>query len=107
MTCPKCEQDAGEAGVLDSRKSENGIRRRRVCGACGKRFTTFESAVFRDSAGRVSIAQISRMEAMDTGQCLALQDVLSGLEHLTAVVKRHLPEPDTNGHDLPELKVPK
>lgn len=41
MVCPDC--GAPELGVVDSRpSSENTIRRRRRCGGCGSRFTTFE-----------------------------------------------------------------
>jgi transcriptional repressor NrdR len=40
--CPYCQAD--EHGVLESRDSEDGktLRRRRECGKCGKRFTTYE-----------------------------------------------------------------
>ncbi len=42
MRCPFCNSE--KIGVVDSRKVEdiNGIRRRRLCEACGKRFTTYE-----------------------------------------------------------------
>ena len=40
MRCPYCE--FGDTKVIDSRDSEEGIRRRRECLACGERFTTFE-----------------------------------------------------------------
>jgi transcriptional repressor NrdR len=42
MKCPFCHHD--ETQVLDTRVSEEGdaIRRRRRCGKCDKRFTTFE-----------------------------------------------------------------
>ncbi len=44
MRCPYCE--AGDTRVLDSRSIEdgNGIRRRRECPGCRRRFTTFERA---------------------------------------------------------------
>jgi transcriptional repressor NrdR len=44
MRCPWCK--SLEDRVIDSRLAEDGaaIRRRRVCAACGKRFTTFERA---------------------------------------------------------------
>jgi transcriptional repressor NrdR len=43
MRCPYCK-DINQDKVIDSRLSEGGevIRRRRVCQACGKRFTTKE-----------------------------------------------------------------
>lgn len=43
MICPKCE---AETKVVDSRPTEGGtqIRRRRLCEACGYRFSTFETS---------------------------------------------------------------
>ncbi|MDA7981143.1 MAG: transcriptional regulator NrdR [Alphaproteobacteria bacterium] len=48
MRCPFCAQD--DSQVKDSRPSEDGatIRRRRQCGSCGARFTTFERIQLRD-----------------------------------------------------------
>ena len=45
MRCPKCAHDDDK--VIDSRSIRNGevIRRRRVCSACGHRFTTNEEVV--------------------------------------------------------------
>lgn len=42
MKCPFCGKASSQ--VLESRATENGlgVRRRRVCGKCGKRFTTYE-----------------------------------------------------------------
>ena len=42
MKCPFCS--ANNNGVLDSRETEDGqtIRRRRKCGSCERRFTTYE-----------------------------------------------------------------
>ncbi|MDF9409913.1 MAG: Transcriptional repressor NrdR [Pelotomaculum sp. PtaB.Bin013] len=42
MRCPYC--GFGDSRVLDSRPTVEGhsIRRRRECGSCGKRFTTYE-----------------------------------------------------------------
>jgi transcriptional repressor NrdR len=41
MECPRCQQPTR---VLESRRAEDGAatRRRRVCGGCGHRFTTYE-----------------------------------------------------------------
>lgn len=41
MKCPFC--GANDTRVLDSRPSEMKIRRRRECGVCLKRFTTYEA----------------------------------------------------------------
>ena len=40
MRCPFCTFD--DSKVIDSREAEDGIRRRRECLSCGRRFTTFE-----------------------------------------------------------------
>jgi len=42
MNCPFCQSDGTK--VIDSRSSREGyvIRRRRACGNCGSRFTTYE-----------------------------------------------------------------
>lgn len=44
MHCPFCQAD--DTRVVDSRLASEGdqVRRRRECGACGERFTTYESA---------------------------------------------------------------
>jgi len=48
MRCPYCASD--DTQVKDSRPTEdsNAIRRRRVCSACGGRFTTFERVQLRE-----------------------------------------------------------
>jgi transcriptional repressor NrdR len=40
MRCPFCAFD--DSKVIDSREAEDGIRRRRECLSCNRRFTTFE-----------------------------------------------------------------
>ncbi len=42
MDCPYCSHK--ESKVTDKRESPEGIRRRRECIKCGKRFTTYEKA---------------------------------------------------------------
>jgi len=48
MKCPFCHHD--DTQVKDSRPTEdhNAIRRRRLCGNCGARFTTFERVQLRE-----------------------------------------------------------
>ena len=47
MKCPFCGAD--ETAVVDTRLNDDGdiVRRRRKCGACDKRFTTYERAEIR------------------------------------------------------------
>jgi transcriptional repressor NrdR len=40
MRCPFCAKD--DSKVIDSREADDGIRRRRECLSCGRRFTTYE-----------------------------------------------------------------
>jgi len=44
VICPYCSDP--ETKVLDSRESENNVRRRRECLKCNKRFTTYEKVEF-------------------------------------------------------------
>ncbi len=47
MHCPYCSHE--ETKVLESRISEDALRRRRECLKCENRFTTYEKAVFQFS----------------------------------------------------------
>jgi transcriptional repressor NrdR len=53
MRCPACS--APDTRVVDSREAEEGsaIRRRRVCDACGERYTTFE----RSESARIQVVK--------------------------------------------------
>ena len=42
MLCPYCEHETTK--VIDSRETENKVRRRRECSDCERRFTTYETA---------------------------------------------------------------
>lgn len=53
MQCPYC---GGDSRVLDSRQSPDGIRRRRLCNECKRRFTTYERA------GSIDLKVIKRDE---------------------------------------------
>jgi len=48
MRCTYCK--AQNSRVLDSREAEDSTRRRRECGKCGKRFTTYERVEKTDLA---------------------------------------------------------
>jgi transcriptional repressor NrdR len=68
--CPYCSY--ADSRVLDSRPTleGNSIRRRRECGACGKRFTTYEKV---DELPLVVVKKDGRREAFNR------QKLLSGL----------------------------
>ncbi|MGB2508407.1 MAG: transcriptional regulator NrdR [Candidatus Puniceispirillaceae bacterium] len=67
MLCPICRSE--DTQVKDSRPSEDGtsIRRRRQCGKCGARFTTFERVQIREITlvkrdGRRSVFDREKLE---------------------------------------------
>ena len=67
MLCPFCGSE--DTQVKDSRPAEGGsaIRRRRLCGACGARFTTFERVQLREitivkRSGRRSVFDRDKLE---------------------------------------------
>ena len=43
MNCPYC--DGSKTRVIDTSRDERGVRRRRECQTCGKRFNTVERAI--------------------------------------------------------------
>ena len=67
MLCPFCGSE--DTQVKDSRPAEDGsaIRRRRLCGACGASFTTFERVQLREitivkRSGRRSVFDRDKLE---------------------------------------------
>lgn len=67
MRCPKC--GGADVRVLDSRENRGGdeVRRRRLCGGCGYRFTTRERAEAGAASWRVK-KRDGREEAFDGGK---------------------------------------
>ncbi|WP_347488316.1 transcriptional regulator NrdR [Desulfoscipio sp. XC116] len=80
MRCPYC--GTFDSRVLDSRPAEEGnsVRRRRECGECGKRFTTYERV---DELPLMVVKKDGRREYFDR------QKLLAGL--ITACQKRSVP----------------
>lgn len=80
MKCPYCGEP--DSKVLDSRAidEETAIRRRRECGRCGQRFTTYERL---DKIPLVVVKKDGRREAFDRNK------VLHGL--VRACEKRSIP----------------
>jgi len=66
MNCPFCDQN--DTKVTDSRPESDGIRRRRECLACGRRFTTLERV---ELGGVVLLKKDGRREAFDRGKIIA------------------------------------
>jgi transcriptional repressor NrdR len=78
MQCPYCAKEQNK--VIDTRESDETIRRRRQCLNCGKRFTTYERIA---QTGLMVIKQDSRREAFDR------QKLLGGI--VKACAKRPIP----------------
>jgi transcriptional repressor NrdR len=68
MQCPYCGKPQNK--VVDTRESEDTIRRRRQCLNCNKRYTTYERIV---QTGLMVVKQDSRREAFDR------QKLMSGI----------------------------
>jgi len=107
MLCPFCGSE--DTQVKDSRPAEDGaaIRRRRLCGVCEARFTTFERVQLREinivkRSGRKSVFDRDKLERsfeialrkrdVDKDQvALAINDIVRKLEgHAEGDVPSHL-----------------
>ena len=66
MKCPYCTR--GDARVIDTRRTGDGIRRRRECMACGRRFTTYERVA---PVNLLVVKQDGRREEFDRGKLMA------------------------------------
>jgi transcriptional repressor NrdR len=75
MKCPFCKNSGDR--VVDSRSSGDSIRRRRECGACKRRFTTYE---YVEMAPLTVVKRDGSREPFNRGK------LLSGLQ--TACIKR-------------------
>lgn len=90
MKCPFCAST--KSRVIDTRSAEGGIRRRRECGDCGRRFTTYERVA---PLRLMVIKQDGRREPFDRDKILggiliacakrpiktgAIEELVSGIE---------------------------
>lgn len=78
MKCPHCGEDRSR--VIDTRTTGDGIRRRRACETCGKRFTTYEHV----AASLIILKSDGRREPYDR------QKLMHGV--LTSCAKRPIPQ---------------
>lgn len=111
MRCPFCR--LSDSRVLDSRPTVDGdsIRRRRECGGCGKRFTTYEKV---DGLLLVVVKKDGRRETFDRQKLLlglikSCQKRPVSTETLEAIVDnierdlRNLMEPEVKSEYIGEL----
>ncbi len=66
MKCPYCQER--ETKVIDTREASEGVRRRRECKACGKRFTTYEHVA---PSKPMVVKRDGRREEFDRAKLLA------------------------------------
>ncbi|MCS6845403.1 MAG: transcriptional regulator NrdR [Caldilineales bacterium] len=78
MKCPHCGEP--DSRVIDTRSTGDGIRRRRECTTCGRRFTTYEQV----AASLLIIKNNGRREPYDR------QKLMHGI--LVACAKRPIPQ---------------
>lgn len=106
MQCPYC---GGDAAVLDSRTNPDGVRRRRTCTECKRRFTTYEKV----AAPAVKVTKRSgKSEPFETDKIIKILIRVSrdrpnfGLEEATRVartVEAHLVDAGTKSIRSGEL----
>ena len=94
MLCPFCGSE--DTQVKDSRPAEDGsaIRRRRLCGACGARFTTFERVQLREitivkRSGRRSVFDRDKLERSFQSLVARLQSLLASDWHYMYQIPNH------------------
>jgi transcriptional repressor NrdR len=104
MRCPFCSHP--DTAVKDSRTTEDQatIRRRRICGECGSRFTTFERIQLRDlkvlkkSGVRVPFDRDKLAQSVET----ALHKRAIDPEHIERVISSLVRQLETSG----ETEIP-
>ena len=111
MRCPFCAHD--DTQVKDSRPAEDNaaIRRRRQCGQCGARFTTFERVQLREvtvvkSDGRRQSFDRSKLERSLTLACRKRGVAAERIDQLVSGIQRQVEtagDAEVNSHRIGEL----
>jgi len=108
MRCPFCAHD--DSQVKDSRPTEDStsIRRRRQCGSCGARFTTFERVQLREvviakSGERREPFERSKLEQSVTLACRKRGVTQEQIDRLVSGIQRQV---ETSGEaEVPSAKI--
>ena len=111
MRCPFCAHD--DTQVKDSRPTEDNaaIRRRRQCGQCGARFTTFERVQLREvtvvkSDGKREGFDRSKLERSLALACRKRGVASERIDQLVSGIQRQVEtagEPEVTSHRIGEL----
>ena len=95
MSCPYCSR--GDSKVIDSRDSGDGVRRRRECLGCARRFTTYErvhtramTIVKRD--GRREEFQRDKLYGSVAKACAKRPLPVGGIEKAVGEIEKRLAE---------------
>lgn len=117
MRCPYCASDADR--VVDSRPAEDGraIRRRRQCGACSQRYSTYERVEHAPLAVRKRSGSIQPFDAERIGEGMkkatanldldpdAVRIAAARVEaHLRSLGRAEIPTDEIGGHVLEALR---
>jgi transcriptional repressor NrdR len=107
LRCPFCSDDNSQ--VKDSRPSEDGtsIRRRRECGGCGQRFTTFERVQLRELTvlkkdGKREPFDRAKLERAIGLACRKRDIDLAKIERLASGIQRRL---ETSGDEVDSKQI--
>ena len=108
MRCPFCAHD--DSQVKDSRPTEDNatIRRRRQCGSCGARFTTFERVQLREvtvvkSGDRREAFDRSKIEQSVTLACRKRKVSQEQIDQLVSGIQRQV---ETSGEpQIPSTRI--
>lgn len=111
MRCPFCQEP--DARVIDTRETDDGTatRRRRICDACGQRFTTYERPEIvcvwvRKRDGRREPFDLEKVHAGIRKACskrpIADQAMMDASQRVEAAV-RELGVPEVHSHDVGRL----
>jgi transcriptional repressor NrdR len=95
MLCPHCGSD--DLKVLDTTDTKQGIRRRRECNNCGKRFSTFESLLsitpmLIKSDGRREAFDVDKLKRSIWSACAKRPIPAAAVDRLTSHIETHLHE---------------
>ncbi len=102
MKCPYC--GFSESKVVDSRPTDDNIRRRRECMSCGKRFTTYESVermpivVVKKDGSRQAFDRVKIINSM----LHACEKRTVGLSEIEAVAN----EIEQEAQNYPDREIP-
>lgn len=110
----KCSVCGGESLVVDSRETNDAIRRRRMCRSCGHRWSTLETSRGEDGASwnnaqslcdaidelKAATSSLSqKVAAASTAMTKQAETLIRRARMIEAEINEKLPEPERNATD--------